>query len=185
MLSGARVGELTALTWDDVDLDAGTIAIRRTVSWAKPCGTGGVAKPRFYEPKTKSSYRAIPMSSELVTALRRCKLACPPSPLNLMFPNTDGTPRHRSTIAYDGLRPALKRAGLRKITIHSLRHAFASALIAQGHPVTQVAHLLGHSSPTITLSVYAHWFRDVKTDAVSGLAKLVCGPAGPKTVAKW
>ena len=71
------------------------------------------------------------------------------------------------------------------MTIHSLRHTFASALIMQGHPVTQVAHLLGHSSPTITLSVYSHWFTDVKTDAMAGLAKLVCAPTGEKTVAKW
>jgi integrase len=84
VLSGARVGELTALTWDDVDLDEGAIAIRRTVSWAKPRGTVGQAKPRFYEPKTKSSYRTIPMASELVSALRRWKLACPPSPLALV-----------------------------------------------------------------------------------------------------
>lgn len=45
--SRARVGELTALTWDDVDLAAGTIAIRRTVSWAKPQGLQGLHGERF------------------------------------------------------------------------------------------------------------------------------------------
>jgi hypothetical protein len=48
-----------------------------------------------------------------------------------------------------------------------------------------VAYLLGHSSPAITLSVYSHWFKEVKTDAVAGLAKLVCSPGGEKAVAKW
>ena len=98
----------------------------------------------------------------------------------MVFPNAEGSSRHRSTIAHDGLQPALKRAGLRPVTIHSLRHTLASALIMQGHPITQVAHLLGHSSPTITLSVYSHWFKDAKTDAVAGLAKLVCAPANKK-----
>ncbi len=64
----------------------------------------------------------------------------------------------RSKMNHDGLRPALKRAKLRKVTIHSLRHTFASALIMDGKPVTQIAHLLGHSSPAITLKVYPHWF---------------------------
>jgi integrase len=92
-----------------------------------------------------------------------------------VFPSADGTPRHRSTIAHHGLRPALKRAGLQHVTIHSLRHTFASGLIMQGRPVTEVAALLGHKSPIITLSVYSHRFRNTKTDAVSGWAKVVCG----------
>jgi integrase len=75
-------------------------------------------------------------------------------------------------------------AGLRRVTIHSLRHTFASALIEQGHPVTEVAHRLGHSSPTITLSIYSHWFRDVKTDAVAGLAKPICASPDENMVAK-
>jgi len=53
----------------------------------------------------------------------------------------------------------------------------------QGRPITEVAHLLGHSSPTITLNVYSHWFRDVKTDAVATLARAVCGESGSKVVA--
>jgi integrase len=102
----------------------------------------------------------------------------------LVFPNAEGTPRHRSTIAYEGLRPALKRAKLRHVTIHSLRHTFASALIQQGRPITEVSHLLGHKTPAITLSVYSHWFKDVQTDAVDGLAKVVCSPPDEEAVAK-
>jgi integrase len=175
VLTGARVGELTGLVWNDVDLEAGTLAIRRSVSWAKARGTTGRAKPRLYQPKTTNSRRTIQLPVELVSALRRWKLACPPSTQDLVFPNADGTPRHRSTIAADGLRPALKRAGLRHVTIHSLRHTFASGLIMQGRPVTEVAHLLGHASPAITLSVYSHWFRDTKSETVTDWAKAVCG----------
>jgi integrase len=102
-----------------------------------------------------------------------------------LCPDYGRTPRHRSTIAHDGLRPALKRAGLRHVTIHSLRHTFASGLIMQGRPVTQVAHLLGQQSPTITLSVYSHWFRDMKTDAVADWAKLICGKEIAGTTRAW
>jgi hypothetical protein len=51
----------------------------------------------------------------------------------------------------------------------------ASALIMQGHPVTQVAHLLGHSSPNVTLGIYAHWFKQVKSDAVVTFALAIVG----------
>jgi len=54
----------------------------------------------------------------------------------------------------------------RQVTIHLLRHTFASALIIDGQKITGIADLLGHSSPAITPKVYAHWFKDVKTDAV-------------------
>ena len=58
-----------------------------------------------------------------------------------------------------------------------------SVAIEQRRPITEVAHLLGHKSPAITLSVYSHWFKDVKTDAMAGLAKLVCEPTDEKVVA--
>ena len=176
VLTGARVGELTALRWEDIDFTAGTIAIRRSVSWAKPRGAEGRAKPRFYEPKTRHSRRTIPMAPELASTLKRWKLASPKNSMNLVFASGEGKPKHRSTITHEGLRPALRRAKLQQVNLHSLRHSFASALIMNGHPVTEIAALLGHSNPGVTLKVYSHWFRDMKTDAVASLARMICGP---------
>ena len=181
LLTGARVGELTALTLADIDFDAGTILIRRSVSWARHRGEKGPCTARFYEPKTVASRRLAEMPPELAAALRRWILACPKGEHRLVFPTTDGTrPRHRTTIAKEGLQPALKAAGLPPVTIHSLRHTFASSLILNGCPVTEVAHRLGHSNPATTLRVYAHFFAAVKTNAVAELAQIVCGS---KTVA--
>lgn len=81
VLTGARVGELTALTWDDVNLGTGRLNIRRSVSWGRL--RGEPAKPRFYEPKTAAGKRTID---------------CPQSTMNLMFPSDADTPKHRSTI---------------------------------------------------------------------------------------
>jgi hypothetical protein len=59
----------------------------------------------------------------------------------------------------------------------------------QGHPVTEVAHLLGHASHAIILAVYSYWFRDTKSDAVGGWAKAVRGGGNDGdrigVVARW
>ena len=108
---------------------------------------------------------------ELVHALKAWKLQCPPSAHELVFPTPEGTPQHRSTVLRRGLYPALRRAKLRRVDMHSLRHSFASALIAQGCTVTEVQHYLGHTSPTTTLRTYFHWFQAVKTGSVARFAK--------------
>lgn len=178
VLTGARVGELTALTWDDVDFHTGRLSIRRSVSWAKLRGQTD-SKPRFYEPKTTAGKRTIDVAPELVHALKVWKLACPPSPLNLVFPTQEGTPKHRSTITHHALRPALKAAGLPQVTLHSLRHTCASALILAGTDCLEVAKFLGHAKPTVTMSVYAHWFNMRKTvGTMSAVAGAVLGRAG-------
>jgi len=61
-------------------------------------------------------------------------------------------------------------------------HTYASLLIAGGAPVTEVQHLLRHSSPQVTLGVYAHWFTEVQTGGVAGLAKALCGASVEATL---
>lgn len=90
----------------------------------------------------KAGKRAIDLAPELVHALKVWKLACPKGPLNLVFPTDDGTPKHRSTITHDGLRPALIAAKLHQVTVHSLRHTCASALILAGTDCLEVAKFL-------------------------------------------
>jgi integrase len=96
-----------------------------------------------------------------------------------VFPNLDGSPRHRTTITYGTLRPALQAAGLRQVTLHSLRHTCASALILAGTDCLEVAKFLGHAKPTVTMSVYAHWFNTRKTTGtMAAVAGAVFGAAG-------
>ncbi len=172
-LTGARSGELLALRWEDVDFDASAIHIRRGVTWARTREDRekGIKGPRYFAPKNKTSRRSVEMAAELAAALKRWKLACPPSRDELVFPKRDGMAMHRKVLHEQGLSPALARAGLRRFGVHALRHFFASELIRRRYPPTEVAARLGHSSPMVTMTVYARWYRGATSDAVSGLAK--------------
>ncbi len=177
-LTGMRHDELLALRWSDIDQQAGKIFVRRSLSWARLKGETGPARPRFYEPKTKSGIRTLPAPSELLSALRVWKLECPKGELDLVFAAPTGLPAHRSNVLRYGLYRALRRAGLRRVDMHSLRHSFASALIMAGAPVTEVQHLLGHSSPQTTLKVYSHWFANTQSDSVDRLSRTLAGNHG-------
>ena len=91
---------------------------------------------------------------------------------------------HQARTASSSRHYALRKAGLHHVTLHGLRHTFASTAILDGCPVTQVAHLLGHKSAIVPLAVYSHWFSQLESDdAVERVAqRLSGGTAGKKTV---
>jgi integrase len=92
-----------------------------------------------------------------------------------VFPNLDGKPMSAPNMMTRGFYPALRRAGLRKIRFHDLRHTYASLMIASGVDVVRVSRLLGHSSPTITLNVYAHQLPSAHYGSAEKLAALLDG----------
>lgn len=170
-LTGIRHDEALALLWDDVDFEAGTLTVRRSLSWAK-VDKADPTRAKFYPPKTKAGRRALDLPPELLHALKVWKLQCPKGELGLVFPTVEGKPAHRSNIIRHVLKPALKTARIdRGIDMHGLRHTFASIMLAKGEPITRVAHLMGHGNSAVTARVYAHWFRDRKTEAVNDLAR--------------
>ncbi len=129
--SGLRSGELLALQWSDLELPPegpGRVQVRRTLSWARVKGEEAAVRARFYPPKTKAGLRAVPLPAPLVAALQAWRLRCPRAELDLVFPNREGGLLRRSSALRCGLWPALKRAGLRRVTMHSLRHSFAKNL---------------------------------------------------------
>ena len=87
---------------------------------------------------------------------REWKLICPRGGHDLVFPNLAGNPISHANWLQRMFYPALRRAGLRKIRFHDLRHTFASLLVSGGADVIRVSRMLGHASPAITLQVYSH-----------------------------
>jgi integrase len=80
------------------------------------------------------------------------------TPTDLVFCSETGGPLHHRNILRRGLAKALERSGLPHLTWHDLRHVAASMMIAQGASVAYLSRVLGHASPAITLTTYAHEF---------------------------
>ena len=164
ILTGLREGELLGLQWADIDWVSATIYVRRSF-------TAG----RFYEPKTKNLRRRVPVTAELLAELKRWKLACPNGKHDLVFPNGAGNPENHGNLLRRGFYPALRRAGLRKIRFHDLRHTYASLLIANQEEPKLISTLLGHSSIKITFDVYGHLLPDAGDGVADRLASLALG----------
>jgi len=173
IMSGARQGELFGLKWDDVDWINCQIHIQRSFN------TGA-----WYNPKSKTSIRKIDLGSSIMTELKRWKIACPPSELDLIFPNNNGNPLDHGNMLSRHFYPALKKANLPKIRFHDLRHTYASLLIEQGENIKYIQTQLGHASPVVTLNVYAHLMNPVNREAANRLEKAVFGISGSKMVAE-
>jgi integrase len=146
--TGLRRGELMALRWEDVDLRVGTIHVRRR--WYRG---------RFDTPKGNRS-RLVPLNERASRALegQRHRRGA------LVFCREDGSPYPDHQLRAP-IRRARKRAGLREVGWHVLRHTFASQLVMRGASLKQVQELLGHRDIKTTMR-YAHLSPEVKRDAV-------------------
>lgn len=162
--TGAREGELLALSWDSVDLDRGTIQIRANVRRVK-------GQFVFGEPKTPRSRRQVSLTPTAIDALRRhhaqqaeerLKLGSAWFDMNLVFANEVGRPIEPPNLLRRSFYPLLKRAKtpdgkpLPSIHFHSLRHTAATLLLARGTHPKLVADMLGHSQVSVTLDRYSH-----------------------------
>jgi integrase len=94
-----------------------------------------------------------------------------------VFPNNLGRYERRSNLMIRAWHPALRRAGLRRIRFHDLRHTCASWLVASGVPIRDVAAHLGHSSTKQTLDTYSHMLPGTTSASASTMARLMGGVA--------
>jgi integrase len=93
----------------------------------------------FYEPETLTSRRLIELPPSLISELKVWHLACAKGEHDLIFPSASGKPEDAPKVLHCSLCPALRRAGLRKIRFHDLRHSAAGLLLSQGVDVVSVS----------------------------------------------
>jgi len=170
------VTELLELRWDDIDLERGTVAIRRTL-------TRGVNGLTYGEPKSKAGRRSIALPDVCVSALRthrigqlerRLQFDAAWQDTGLVFDRGDGSMLHPNTMSKTYHRLIVK-AGLPRIRFHDLRHTAATLMLANGEHPKIVQERPGHSDISMTLNRYSHVTMDMQRDASDRLAKLLSG----------
>ena len=177
--AGLRLGEAAALQVGDIDFLRRTIKVRRQVQRA-----GGkdveIRPPKFGSERDVYVPEAILRVLSAHIARRRLAGA---ADAWLFTGETGNLPPHQNTVG-TVTRRTFKRAGVTGYTLHSLRHFFASGLIAAGCDVVTVQKAMGHSSAATTLRVYAHLWptaEDRTRQAVADLMQNVDEPRSEAT----
>jgi integrase len=175
IFTGLRRGELLGLEWKDVDFDMGVLSVKRTSNYTNVDG--------IYTdtPKNRRSRRTLNPPPEIINFLKCYKLQQQDyieavgeewTDTDRLFTQWNGEPMFPNSVQHF-LRRFCKKAGLRCLSPHSFRHFTASALIHAGVDVKTIQAILGHSTPTTTLSIYLHTFEAAQVAAMKAIASTV------------
>ena len=174
LLTGMRIAEIHGLRWSDIDFDNRIIHVRRNRLYAQGFG--------WYEklPKTKTSFRDIPIPQTLIADLETYK-----DWFRLADSSFDdkldeyyiASNINRESTRTNSIGPWLKdfenRHGFKNVTPHGLRHTYCSILLSQNVPIQTVSKYMGHSDSTVTLKVYSHFIPDTQDKAIQALNAII------------
>lgn len=179
LLEGMRRGEALGLRWRDVGWERGTVHISQTVAPDKANKGAALIQDRT---KTHAGARSVRLSPDTLEALRehrsrwleRRLAATTWTDHDLIVCTGIGTPVNPNNVSrsFDGL---VKRAGLRRIRVHDLRHTSATLLLLAGTPAKIVSERLGHASVGITLDLYSHVSPHMQDDAALAISRVLAG----------
>jgi integrase len=171
---GLRRGELLGLQWRDIDLDASTLRVVRTVQ-----RTNG--QLIIKEPKTERSRRTLTLPPSAVAALRthrdrqaweRRGAGARWRDSGHLFTSSIGTALDPDRVSKE-YKALLKRAGLRNLRFHDLRHTAATLMLRDGLPLHEVSAVLGHAQTSTTLNVYSHVLPGTHERAAATMERLL------------
>lgn len=161
MYSGLRIGELCALTWNDIDFKSGIIHISKALQRVPDKSGKGKTALIVTSPKSKTSVRDIPLPAFVLDILKQNRC----SGYILSGTNKPVEPRTMQ----NRFKAVLKECGVRSANFHLIRHTYATVCIESGFDAKTVSELLGHSNVNITLNRYVHSSMEMKKKCVAGL----------------
>ena len=169
--SGMRRSELLGLEWQDIDFSTGVVSIVRTSQY---CSEMGIYTDTT---KTQESQRSFKIPRNVIEVLERHRWAQRQQRRKLgdqwqdsdrLFTKWDGSPMSLNT-PYLKFEKILSKNGIRKVSLHSLRHSNATLLINQGINIKAVSSRLGHSQTSTTMNTYAHQIKSADAAAADAL----------------
>ena len=159
--TGLRSGEALALTWDKVDFDAQTITVSQNASRIKNRSENGTCQKGSQQiitsTKTQTGIRQIPLNSKALSALNmlRDHQLQENIQTNFVIATASGKMVVQNSF-YQIFQKMQRSLGMQPVTVHALRHTFASNLIKANVDIKVVSQLMGHSSVKITYDTYVH-----------------------------
>ena len=158
VMSGLRLGELLALTWQDIDLDRGVITINKALK-------GSGAEARVEQPKTRSGFRTVMIPRHTVETLRQHKAEQIELKQHsggqfkdegIVFATKLGSYANGHNITGRTIKSICKKAGLPPMRFHDLRHTHGSLLAANSLSARSISDRLGHADASFTMKLYTH-----------------------------
>lgn len=172
LATGCRIGELAALDWSDIDLEAGTITISKSYS---------LELDLIGDTKTKAGTRTISIDTKTVLMLKQYKnrqrlifleVGSPAPTAVFSTPTND---RLRRDNAQRTIDKYCKVLAIPRFTCHAFRHTHASLLLNAGISYKELQYRLGHANISMTLDVYSHLSQDKEKEAVTYYEKALSG----------
>ncbi len=165
LFCGLRKGEILGLKFSDIDLEERTVSIQRQVTMEYSFDADGKRigqRPTEKEPKTENAYRTLRFPQIMVPEIKKRKIqieknknAMGDAYIDNDYISCQKNGLSSSLSAFNlALERACKRSGVRKATVHSLRHVFATVLMEKGVPLVKISAVLGHSSIHTTFEFY-------------------------------
>ena len=165
--TGLRIGEVCALSWNDIDFEKRILKVRHTV--ARVCDSKSkMSKLIIDNPKTQASYREIPISDKLVDTLNNFKQM---SDSEYIVSTSKGFTSPRT---YDyRYHRIIDQVGISSVNYHALRHTFATRCIEAGVDIKSLSEILGHANVAITLNTYVHSSVEMKRNQLEKMYAIV------------
>lgn len=166
LYTGIRIGELLALSWDDIDFNKKLLYIRKTVYSIKK---DNQYKMVIDKPKTIKSNRVIPIPDKLLELLISSKKYS-----KSKYVITTNKNKMVETRSYQrSFKSILKKCNIKQYSFHSLRHTFATRALEIGVDIKTLSELLGHTDVNITLNRYVHSLFQYKIQEMDRISELL------------